>query len=141
MSNLLHVCLYNTDPGASEELGNAIRSLNFVRLLAEVSTAAELNQFLHSSAINLIFFHLDPITVANSNHFVHRRRRQLLESLACAPSFCIFFIICYKVYVVAPLICRDVYTVFSIKALKFWVTTITCYSHLYIAFPIHKIDC
>ena len=60
MSNLLHVCLYNTDPGASEELGNVIRSLNFVRLLAEVSTAEELAQILHSSTINLIFFHLDP---------------------------------------------------------------------------------
>jgi len=60
MSNLLHVCLYNTDPTSSEELGNAIRSLNFVRLVAEVSSAEELAQILHSSTINLIFFHLDP---------------------------------------------------------------------------------
>lgn len=60
MSNLLHVCLYNTDPTASDELSAAIRSLNFVRLVRETANADELAVALNEGAINLVFFHLDP---------------------------------------------------------------------------------
>ncbi|MGB2988032.1 MAG: AAA family ATPase [Phycisphaerae bacterium] len=60
MSNLLHVCLYNTDPGATQELGDAIRVLNFVRLVAEVGTPEELATALQEAKVNLVFFHLDP---------------------------------------------------------------------------------
>ena len=60
MSNILHVCLYNTELASSEKLGNAIRSLNFVRLQCEVSTPDELAATLQDTPINLIFFHLDP---------------------------------------------------------------------------------
>jgi pilus assembly protein CpaE len=60
MSNLLHVCLYNTDPAASQELTTRIGALNFVRFVAEVSTPADLAKLLHDSPVNLVFFHLDP---------------------------------------------------------------------------------
>jgi pilus assembly protein CpaE len=60
MNNLLYVCLYNTDPEASEELLGAIRTLNFVRLVAEVNTAENLAEALREEGVNLVFFHLDP---------------------------------------------------------------------------------
>ena len=60
MSNLLHVCLYNTDPAASEELVAAIHGLNFVRLVGEASTPEELASAIHQANVNLVFFHLDP---------------------------------------------------------------------------------
>jgi len=60
MSNLLHVCIYNTDPEASKMLQTQIGNLNFVRLVAEVDNPDELANLLHRATINLIFFHLDP---------------------------------------------------------------------------------
>ena len=64
MSNLLHVCLYNTDPAASKELVGAIHGLNFVRLVAEVSTPEELASAIQEANVNLAFFHLDPTPAA-----------------------------------------------------------------------------
>ncbi len=60
MSNLLHVCLYNTEPAESAALTGAIRTLNFVRIVAEVGTAEDLAESLRGTEVNLIFFHLDP---------------------------------------------------------------------------------
>lgn len=60
MSNLLHVCLYNTEPASSAALRGAIRTLNFVRIIAEVGTAEDLAVTLKGTEVNLIFFHLDP---------------------------------------------------------------------------------
>ncbi len=60
MSNLLHVCLYNTDPESSRELVDPIRKLNFVRLVAEVSNPDDLATSLHEGRLNVVFFHLDP---------------------------------------------------------------------------------
>ncbi len=60
MSNLLSVCLYNTEPESSEELRAKIQGLNFVRLAAEVSSPDELANFLQTGRANLTFFHLDP---------------------------------------------------------------------------------
>jgi len=60
MSNLLHVCLYNTDPESSRILTDQIRSLNFVRLAGEVATPDALAKMLQEGSINLVFFHLDP---------------------------------------------------------------------------------
>ncbi len=60
MSNLLHVCLYNIEPESSAELTGHIAGLNFVRLVAEVSSPEELAKLLHDSPVNLVFFHLDP---------------------------------------------------------------------------------
>jgi pilus assembly protein CpaE len=60
MGQLLHVCLYNTDPQASEELQNHLKALNFVRLVPEVGSPDDLAKVLHDYEVNLIFFHLDP---------------------------------------------------------------------------------
>lgn len=60
MSNLLHVCLYNLDPKSSVELTKHIGNLNFVRFVAEVSSAEGLAKLLHDATVNLVFFHLDP---------------------------------------------------------------------------------
>ncbi len=60
MSQLLHVCLYNSDPEASAELQNHLKVLNFVRLVPEACTPDELARVLHDYEVNLIFFHLDP---------------------------------------------------------------------------------
>ncbi|MFQ5591966.1 MAG: CpaE family protein [Phycisphaerae bacterium] len=60
MSTILQVCLYNTDAEASSELRKHIEALNFVRLVAEVSTAEALASTLTESHVNLVFFHLDP---------------------------------------------------------------------------------
>jgi pilus assembly protein CpaE len=60
MSNLLHVCVYNTEPESSKTLQAHIAGLNFVRLVAEVGTADELAALLQRATVNLIFFHLDP---------------------------------------------------------------------------------
>ena len=60
MSNLLRVCLYNTDPESSRELTDPIRALNFVRLVAEVGNPDNLATALQEHAVNLVFFHLDP---------------------------------------------------------------------------------
>lgn len=60
MSNLLHVCLYNTEPESSKALQTQIGGLNFVRLVAEVSNPDDLANLLHRATVNLIFFHLDP---------------------------------------------------------------------------------
>ena len=54
------MCLYNSDPEASEELLRAIGTLNFVRLTAEVKTADDLAEALREERVNLVFFHLDP---------------------------------------------------------------------------------
>lgn len=64
MSNLLQVCVYNTDPEASKELEAAIRELHFVRLVAEVSTPTDLAAALQEADIKLVFFHLDPAPTA-----------------------------------------------------------------------------
>lgn len=64
MGSLLHVCLYNAEPETSKELTDAICGLNFVRLEAEVSSVDELVTLLHQTAINLVFFHLDPDTAS-----------------------------------------------------------------------------
>ncbi|MEK6674698.1 MAG: hypothetical protein AABZ47_03480 [Planctomycetota bacterium] len=61
MSQLLHVCVFNTDPEASSELLGPLQSLNFVRMVPEVSTADELAQALQEYEVNLIVFHLDPV--------------------------------------------------------------------------------
>ncbi len=60
MSNLLHICLYNLEPEASEELQGHISNLNFVRLTAEVSTPEDLAAVLENDDANVVFFHLDP---------------------------------------------------------------------------------
>ncbi len=60
MGNLLQVCLYNTEPEASQELESALRGLNFVRLVAAVSDPETLAQAIQETEINLVFFHLDP---------------------------------------------------------------------------------
>ncbi len=60
MSNLLRVCLYNTEPEASHELLGHITALNFVRLIREVGTPEVLADLLHEGSVNLVFFHLDP---------------------------------------------------------------------------------
>lgn len=60
MSNLLHVCLYNTDPKSSKELQEHITSLNFARFLGEVGNSEDLARALGSTEVNVIFFHLDP---------------------------------------------------------------------------------
>jgi len=60
MSNLLHVCVYNTEPESSKTLQAQIKSLNFVRLVAEVGAPDLLAKTLHDSTVNVIFFHLDP---------------------------------------------------------------------------------
>lgn len=60
MSNLLHVCIYNTEPESSKALQSQIGTLNFVRLVAEVNNPDDLANLLHRATVNLIFFHLDP---------------------------------------------------------------------------------
>ncbi len=60
MSNLLHVCIYNTDPESAQELRSQIVALNFVRVLADVGTPEALAAALNESGVNLVFFHLDP---------------------------------------------------------------------------------
>ncbi len=60
MNHLLRVCVYNLDPEASQELGEAIGSLNFVRLVGEATSPEELADALHDGKINLVFFNLDP---------------------------------------------------------------------------------
>ncbi len=60
MAKVLHVCLYNTDPDASQELQAEISQLNFVRLDAEVSTPEDLAAAIHEYPVNLIFFHMNP---------------------------------------------------------------------------------
>ncbi len=60
MSNLLHVCLYNAEPESSTTLRGHIASLNFIRIVAEVGTPAELAELLQRATVNVIFFHLDP---------------------------------------------------------------------------------
>lgn len=60
MSSLLHVCLYNTDKGASKELQTHIRDLNFVRFVGEVSNPDDLARSLSETDVNVVFFHLDP---------------------------------------------------------------------------------
>jgi pilus assembly protein CpaE len=60
MSNLLHVCIYNTEPESSKPLQAQVTALNFVRLVAEVGSAEALAKTLHQATVNLIFFHLDP---------------------------------------------------------------------------------
>lgn len=60
MSNLLHVCIYNTEPEAAKELRTHISALNFVRVVADVSSPDALAVTLDDSGVNLCFFHLDP---------------------------------------------------------------------------------
>lgn len=60
MSNLLHVCIYNTEPEAAKELRSHISALNFVRVVADVNSPETLAAALDDSGINLCFFHLDP---------------------------------------------------------------------------------
>jgi len=60
MGSTIQVCLYNTDPSASETLREQIRALNFVRLVAEVSGPEELAAALPELGVSLVFFHLDP---------------------------------------------------------------------------------
>lgn len=60
MSNLLHVCIFNAEPESSEALQSAVGDLNFVRVVAEVSSAEDLAQVLASTTVNLVFYHLDP---------------------------------------------------------------------------------
>lgn len=60
MSNSLRLCLYNTEPDASESLRTAIQTLNFVRLVTEVSTPEALSEALSDTSIALVLFHLDP---------------------------------------------------------------------------------
>lgn len=60
MSNLLHACLYNLDASSSESLTAQVKTLNFVRLVSEVSNPESLAQLLQSGGIHLVFFHMDP---------------------------------------------------------------------------------
>ena len=60
MNNLVQVCLYNADPEVAAELRSHLDELSFVRLIAEVATPEDLASALTNSAINMIFFHLDP---------------------------------------------------------------------------------
>jgi len=60
MNNLLHVCLYNVEASASAELQEHLSGLNFVRLVAEVSSPRDLAAVLENQGVNLVFFHLDP---------------------------------------------------------------------------------
>jgi pilus assembly protein CpaE len=60
MGQLLHVCLYNTDPEASAEMTAQLQALNFVRLVPEVNTPDGLATVLHDYEVNLVVFHLDP---------------------------------------------------------------------------------
>ena len=60
MSNIIQVCLYNTDPDSSTELRDKIGGLNFARLIGESSTPEELAIMLRDMSVNLVFFHLDP---------------------------------------------------------------------------------
>lgn len=60
MSNLLQVCIYNTEPEAAKGLRTHISALNFVRVVADVSSPDALAVSLDDSGINLCFFHLDP---------------------------------------------------------------------------------
>ena len=62
MSNLLHVCIYNTEPESSQMLQTQVSSLNFVRIVAEVGCPDALAKVLHQATVNLVFFHLDPHT-------------------------------------------------------------------------------
>ena len=62
MSNLLHVCIYNTEPESSKELQAQISALNFVRIVAEVGCPDALDKALHHATVNLVFFHMDPHT-------------------------------------------------------------------------------
>ncbi len=62
MSNLLHVCIYNTEPESSKTLQSHVSALNFVRIVAEVGCPDELAKTLHHATVNLVFFHLDPNT-------------------------------------------------------------------------------
>ena len=64
MSNLLHVCLYNTEPESSKALQAQISALNFVRIVAEVGCPDALAKALHHATVNLVFFHLDPDAAA-----------------------------------------------------------------------------
>jgi len=60
MSNLLHVCIYNTQPESSKTLQAHVSALNFVRIVAEVGCPDALAKALHNATVNLVFFHLDP---------------------------------------------------------------------------------
>jgi pilus assembly protein CpaE len=60
MAQILHVCLYNTDPSASAGLLEHLRQLNFVRLVPEASSPEHLASILQDFEVNVIFFHLDP---------------------------------------------------------------------------------
>lgn len=60
MSNLLHVCIYNTEPKSSQELQAQVSALNFVRIVAEVGCPDAFAKVLSNATVNLVFFHLDP---------------------------------------------------------------------------------
>ena len=60
MSNLLHVCIYNTEAQSSQELQTQVSALNFVRIVAEVGSPDAFAKVLNNAAVNLVFFHLDP---------------------------------------------------------------------------------
>lgn len=60
MSSTLRVCLYNVEPGASDELHTHLGALNYVRLIAEVNSPEQLATLLTEAGVNLVFFHLDP---------------------------------------------------------------------------------
>lgn len=60
MSNVLQVCIYNTEPSASAELQARVKSLNLVRLVGEYGCPEELAAALGVTGIHLVFCHLDP---------------------------------------------------------------------------------
>jgi len=60
MSNLLHVCIYNTEAQSSQELQTQVSALNFVRIVAEVGSPDAFAKVLNNATVNLVFFHLDP---------------------------------------------------------------------------------
>lgn len=85
MSNLLHVCIYNTEPESSQELMNHICSLNFIRMVGEVNTLEELNLAITEGGAKLIFFHLDPNTkdvVSVIDHIATRHPELALIALS-----------------------------------------------------------
>lgn len=64
MKRSLRLCLYNTEPGSSRALREALGGLNYVHLEVEVSTSQELAHALSATEIGLVFFHLDPDAAA-----------------------------------------------------------------------------
>jgi len=60
MSEVIQVCLYNTDSEALEELHSHISNLNFIRFVGHVDDEFELLALTSEKNLGLVFFNLDP---------------------------------------------------------------------------------